>query len=159
MEIVDLNLIPGEAFPVCHTSQFDAGRTIRFKLYDGSNVYTLSGTETLTLKVKKPDTTIVTTNLTNTSDDYVDIITTRQMCACPGKNVCEINIANGSVSIGTLNFYMEVEEDPLNNGVTSQSAIHDLETQVEDIIEELIGGGLTAINMTVHSSEYTIRED
>ena len=156
MEIVDLNLIPGEAFPVCHTSQFDAGRTIRFKLYDGSNVYTLFGTETLTLKVKKPDTTIVTTNLTNTSDDYVDIITTRQMCACPGKNVCEINITNGSVSIGTLNFYMEVEEDPLNNGVTSQSAIHDLTEQIEEIIGGLIGGGLNATQVTIHSTPYTV---
>lgn len=155
MEIINLNLIPGEAFPVAHASQFDIGRVIRFKLLDGSDIYELTGTETLTLKVRKPDTTVVTMNLTNTSDDYVDVITTEQMCACPGKNICEINITNGSVSIGTLNFYMEVEEDPLNNGVTSQSAIHDLETQIEEIIHDLIGGGLNATEVVINTATYT----
>lgn len=156
METIYLNLIPGEAFPVAHASQFDIGRVIRLKLLDGSDVYELTGSETLTLKVKKPDTTVITVELTNRASDYVDVITTEQMCACPGKSVCEINITNGAVSIGTLNFYMDVEEDPLNNGVTSQSAIHDLETQIEEIVHGLVGGGLNAVNVPINISNYTV---
>lgn len=156
MEKVDLNLIPGEAFPVCHASQFDTGRVIRFRLFDGSDAYVLDGNETLTLKIKKPDTTVVTTAIVNTSSSYVDIVTTQQMCACRGKSIGEINIAKGSTSIGTLNFYLDVEEDPLNNGVTSQSAIHNLETQVEEIVHGLVGGGLNATQVSVHSTSYTV---
>lgn len=139
METIDLNLIPGEAFPVCHVSQFDVGRQIKIKLFEGSSIYTLSGTETLVLDVKKPDTCVVTVEVPNTSSDYVIITTTQQMTACPGQNMCEIKITSGSTVIGTLNFIMEVEEDPLNNGVTSQSAIHDLYSQVEEIVREIIG--------------------
>ena len=149
MEQINLNLIPGEIFPVCHASQYDVGRQIRINLFDGPSVFTLSGIETLVLDVKKPDTCVVTVEVTNTSSDYVIITTTQQMTACPGQNMCEIKITNGSTVIGTLNFIMEVEEDPLNNGVTSQSAIHDLYNQVEEIVREIGGGGITSIDMSV----------
>ena len=155
MESININLIPGEAFPVCHASQFDKGRQIRLNLYDGYAIYTLSGTETLVLDVKKPDTCIVTVEVTNTSQSHVIITTTEQMCACPGDNICELKITNGTTEIGTLNFIMQVEEDPLNNGVTSQSAIHDLQTQVEDIVHGLVGGGLNAAQVSFAVSEYT----
>lgn len=154
METIDLNLIPGETPPVCHVSQFDVGREIKVNLYDGANVYTLAGNETLVLDVRKPDTCIVTESLTNTSSTFVKVVTTQQMTACPGQNICEIKITKGSQIIGTLNFIMEVEEDPLNNGVTSQSAIHDLQTQVEDIVHGLVGGGLRAIEIIIENSSY-----
>lgn len=139
MEQINLNLIPDGVKPVCHTSQFDVGRQIRLNLFEGSSIYTLSGSELLVLDVKKEDTCVVTVEVANTSSDYVIITTTQQMTACPGENICELKITNGTTVIGTLNFIMEVEEDPLNNGVTSQSAIHDLTTQVEDIVSQLVG--------------------
>lgn len=157
METIDVNLIPGEAYPVCHASQFDVGRVIRCRLLDGYEMYDILGTETFTLKVKKPDTTVVTMELTAVAGrSYVEFSTTEQMCACPGKNICEIEIENGSVVIGTLNFYMDVEEDPLNNGVTSQSAIHDLETQIEEIVHGIVGGGLHATEVNFTYSTYTV---
>ena len=139
MERIKLNLIQDGVKPVCHASQFDVGRQIRLDLFEGSSIYTLSGSESLVLDVKKEDTCVVTVEVANTSSDYVIITTTQQMTACPGENICELKITNGTTVIGTLNFIMEVEEDPLNNGVTSQSAIHDLQTQVEDIVAHIFG--------------------
>ena len=82
MESFNINLIPGRNNPVCHVSQYDKGRTIRVNLFEGSSVYTLTGAETVTANVRKPDGNIVTSTLTNTSDSYVEIITTEQMTAC-----------------------------------------------------------------------------
>jgi hypothetical protein len=134
MEIVDLNLIPGDTFPACHVSQYDKGRQIRLNLFDGTSVYTLSGNETVSLHVRKPDNHIVTASVTNTSSNYVIISTTEQMTACYGKNMCEIKIVTGQVTLGTLNFIMEVEEDPLCSGASSYYAAQDLIRQVNDIV-------------------------
>ena len=138
MEKIDLNLIPGEAPPVCHVSQFDTGRTIRANLFDGSAIYTLTGEETITINVRKPDSHVVTRELTAVSSrSYVTIRTTRQMTACAGNNLCELSIEKGSTLIGTTNFMMEVEEDPLNGGVTTLEAYSDLEQQIIDILDDM----------------------
>ena len=137
MQSIDLNLIPGETPPVCHVSQLDEGRTIKANLFDGSSVYTLAGTETIKFYVRKPDAHTVTKTLTATANPYVYITTTEQMTAVPGKCLCELEITSGAVTIGTLNFIMEVEEDPLNGGVTTLEAYSDLENQVEEIVSQL----------------------
>lgn len=137
MEEIDLNLIPDESPPVCHVSQFDVGRQIKANLFDGSNVYTLTGNETIDICVRKPDAHTVTQRLTATAGTHVIIETTEQMTAVNGTNLCEISIANGSTLIGTLNFLMEVEEDPLNGGVTTIEAYRDLEQQVINIVNSL----------------------
>lgn len=133
MEIINLNLIPGEALPVCHASQYDDERTIRLNLFDGSSVYTLSSDDEVTLSVRKPDGNIVTAEITHTQVSYVDITTTEQMTAVPGKSVCELTIN----TIGTLNFILDVEEGPENGSINSASEIHDLRTQIEDIISSM----------------------
>lgn len=137
MESIDLNLIPGESYPVCHVSQFDNGREIKANLFDGSAVYTLDGTETLILNVRKPDAHIISKTLPSTSGTYVLLSTTREMTACYGNVFCELRISKGSSIIGTSNFIMEVEEDPLNGGVTTLEAYSDLQQQVEDIVNNL----------------------
>lgn len=137
MESIDLNLIPGESYPVCHVSQFDNGREIKANLFDGSAVYTLDGTETLILNVRKPDAHIISRTITNPAESYVIISTTIEMTACYGNVLCELRISKGSSIIGTSNFIMEVEEDPLNGGVTTLEAYSDLQQQVEDIVNNL----------------------
>lgn len=137
MESIDLNLIPGESYPVCHASQFDNGREIKANLFDGSSVYTLDGTETLILNVRKPDAHIISRTINNPAESYVIISTTTEMTACYGNVLCELRIAKGSSIIGTSNFIMEVEEDPLNGGVTTLEAYSDLQQQVEDIVNNL----------------------
>lgn len=137
MEQIDLNLIPDESPPVCHVSQFDVGRQIKANLFDGSDVYNLTGSETIDVNIRKPDSHTVTQRLTATANPYVIIETTRQMTAVSGSCLCEISISLGSVLLGTLNFIMEVEEDPLNGGVTTISAYRDLEQQVNNIVNNL----------------------
>ena len=136
MEVINLNLIPTGALPVVHASQYDEGRTFRANLMDGSTVYTLDGTETLECDVKKPDGNIVTVAVTNTSDSYVEIDTTLQMCACAGESLAELHITKGAQELGTLNFILAVERSPLEGGIQSDSGIHNLQTQIGEAVAE-----------------------
>lgn len=158
MEQINLNLIPNGTKPVCHVSQYDNGRQFRVNLFDGTSVYSLAGTETIELSVKKTDGTIYTSQITNTSTTYLLISTATQMCAAPGENRCELKITNSGIILGTLNFILDVEEDPLVNGVESQSSIYDLRQQIEDIISHMppSGGGMKATKVELFLSEYTV---
>lgn len=137
MEKVKLDLIPGKVLPVCHASQYDVGRIIRFELVENDTPYTLDGTETVTLGERKIDGNVVTAALTVVaSKTYVDLITTEQMTACYGQNLCELKIEKGSDIIGTLNFVLDVERDPLEGGVQSESEIYNLQVQINEIIQQ-----------------------
>ena len=137
MEVIKLNLIPGKACPIVHASQFDDGRDFKAELYEGVNVYTLDGTETLTAIVKKPDGNEVTAAVTNTSDNYVIITTTEQMTACAGGNLGTLRIEKGAVTIATLNFILECQASP-DTGIQSDSEIHNLEAQVNQMVEDAV---------------------
>lgn len=134
METLNLNKIPSGSNPVVHCSQYDVGRVFRFNLFEGSEVVTLDGTETIECNVRKLDGTIVTVAVTNTSDSYVDVVTTEQMTAVHGSNFGEIVFKKGSDVIGTVNFILQVEKSPLEGGITSDSSIYNLETQIMDIV-------------------------
>lgn len=134
MESFNLNIIPGKDRPVCHASQYDIGRTIRVNLFEGFNVFTLDGTEVISISVRKPDGNVVTESVTNTSDSYVEFVTTEQMTACHGSNLCELKLEKGADVIGTMNFILDVEQDPLEGGVQSASEIDNLETQVAGMV-------------------------
>ena len=135
MEIIKLNLIPSGVNPTCHCSQYDNGRVIRIDLFDGLTPYVLQSGDTVTLNVRKPDNTIIETSLTATQGNtYVNLVTTEQMCACVGYNLCDLTITNGSVEIGTLNFIMQVERDVLADGIPSQSVIEDLDALVQEAV-------------------------
>lgn len=135
MEIINLNLIPGKAWPVCHASQFDTGREVRVNLFEGAAVYTLSGDEVVDVIIKKPDGNQVTETLTNTADSYVVIVTTEQMTACEGANLGEVRITKGAQVIGSLNFILECEKSP-DTGIESHSEINNLESQVAAIVAD-----------------------
>ena len=136
MEVINLNLIPNGTNPVVHCSQYDEGRDFRFNLFNGTSVLTLDGTETIECDVKKPDGNIVTVAVTNTSSNYIVVTTTLQMTACSGNSLGTIKISKGGDNLYTLNFVLFCERSPLENGIQSDSAIHNLETQVEDIVSE-----------------------
>ncbi len=136
MEIINLNLIPTGTRPVVHASQYDNGRQFRANLFEGASVYTLTGAETLTFSVRKPDGHIVTEAVTNTSDNYVVIETTTQMCACAGDSFAELKIENGDDLIGTLNLILAVEQSPEEGGDPSESFIHNLEEQIAEAVAD-----------------------
>ena len=136
MEQLNLNLIPVGAAPVCHVKQYDVGRTIRFNLFNGASVYTLDGTETVSVNVRKPDGNLVTESLDASHGNYVEVVTTEQMDAVSGLNICDITIEKGGNNIATLNFYMSVQVSPLENGVPSESDIENLRSQVAAIVAD-----------------------
>lgn len=135
IESINLNLIPSGVSPVCHVSQYDAGRQIKINLFEGINPYTIQSGDAFTLNVRKPDNTIVTTSVSGTQgDNYITISTTEQIAAVVGENLCELKITNGSTVIGTLNFIMQVERDVLADGIPSQSVIEDLDERIAEAI-------------------------
>lgn len=158
MEQINLNIVPNGIKPVCHSSQYDRGRQIRLNLYDGDDHYSLSGAETIELNVKKTDGTVYTNEITNTESDYLIITTAQEMTAVPGENNCNIKIMEGSNVIGALNFILDVEKSPLDNGDPSVSFIYDLRQQIEDIISHMPvgGGGMEGLFLDIVISEYTI---
>ena len=146
METFNLNLIPSGTCPVCHVSQYDIGRQFRINLFEGSSVFTLDGTETISVYVSKPDGNMVTESVTNTSRNYVVIETTEQMTACDGANLCELRIENGGNRIGTLNFIMECEKSP-DTGITSQTEINNLETLVDGFTALAVADQYDSVNV------------
>lgn len=153
MEQINLNLIPGRTMPVAHASQYDVGRTIRFNLFEGDTIYTLDGTETVNVNVRKTDGNVVTEELTVTaSASYVEVVTTEQMTACSGSNLAEIQILKDGNTIGTLNFILEVEEDPLNGGVQSESEIYNLKSQVKSMVSEEVADQYDSNNVIFDST-------
>ena len=147
MEAFNLDIIPGRTCPVCHASQYDIGRTIRINLFDGVSVFTLSGAETVSLSVRKPDGNVVTAAVTNTSDNYVEFVTTEQMTACHGSNLCELKLEEGGDVIGTMNFILEVEQDPLEGGVQSASEIDNLQTQIAGMVATEVASQYDSANV------------
>lgn len=152
MEIINLDMVPGKKSPVCHASQYDDGRVIRFNLYDSGLPYTLDGTETITFKVRKPDGNIVTSTLTNTSDSYVDVVTTEQMTAVKGANLCEVRVEKGATNIGSLNVIMAVEMDPTDGGIASASEIDNLRSQISGMVAEEVADQYDSANVIFDSA-------
>lgn len=138
-ESINLNLIPKGEMPVIHVSQFDNGRQFNINLLKGSDEYTLPAGYTAVLNCRKADRNIVTLATTSVLSNTLTFTTTTQLCACSGKNICEVVIKDAEdFNVGTLNFILEVERDPLQGGIESTSEIHDLEDQIEDITTEII---------------------
>lgn len=163
METLNLNRIPNVSNPVVHVSQYDIGRVFRFELYEGSSVYTLDGTETIECNVRKLDGNIVTVGVTNTSDSYIDVITTEQMTAIHGQNYGEIVFKKGGNVIGSVNFILQVEQSPLEGGITSDSAIYNLEVQVANYVATEVASQYDSNNVLFdstptsgHNTPYTV---
>lgn len=159
MEQISVNMTPKGIKPVCHSSQYDKGRIIRLNLLDGIQGYTLTGEETLELEVRKPDNNIVTAEVQNTSSNYVLIVTTEQMTACEGDSNCEIRVRLGDTDIGSINFILRVEEDPLKDGIESETEIHNLHTQIEEINAEILPGMVAAEVTRQYDSDNVMFDD
>lgn len=166
METIKVDLIPGKVAPVCYASQFDAGRQIKIELLSNGQPHTLAGTETVTLNERKMDGCVVTAELTNNGGTFVILETTEQMTAVAGACLCELQIEEGDVKIGTANFLMFIEDSPLNNGVTSDSQIHNLQTQVNADVAIALAEQYDSANVVFdtvptqgHAKPYTVSSE
>lgn len=139
-ESINLNLIPTGDKPVIHAAQYDVGRPIIINLFLGEDAYTVPDGLDIELQVRKVDNNIVTAVPDSIDGNTVVFLTTQQMCACSGTNLCEVQISNNNdETIATLHFFLVVQRDALQGGLTSQSEIYDLEEQIAAIVPEVIG--------------------
>lgn len=139
-EVIKLNLIPSGEMPTYHCSQFDKGRLILIDLFNGEDEYSLPAGYTAELHTRKMDNNIVTLATTSVSSNHLTFTSTEQLTACAGNNLSEVSIKDASdYVVGTLNFWLYVEKDPLAGGLISTSSIHDLTDQIEEITTEIVG--------------------
>ena len=137
-ETIELNLIPSGTVQVIHAAQYDKERPLIFKLMLGDDDFNPSGYD-LELQVRKVDNNIVTVSDCTVSGNIVTFLTSEQMTACSGTNLGEIQISKDDMSIATLHFYLVVQRDVLVGGITSQSDIHNLEEQIEELLPSALG--------------------
>lgn len=138
MQVVYIDLIPQKVKPVIFASQYDNDRTVRFKLLENGESYTLDGTETVTVNIRKPDKNIVVITPSIGANNYVDVDLTEQACACFGISFGELSIVSGDTKIGTCNFDLDVEISPTYGGISSHTEIDNLTTQLEGIIGDAV---------------------
>lgn len=166
MQTIKLDLVPGKSVPICNASQFDVGRQTKIELTNNGQPFTLSGSETVTFVERKMDGCVVTAELTNNGGTFVILETTEQMTAVAGACLCELQIEDGDVKIGTANFLMFIEDSPLNNGVTSDSQIHNLQTQVDADVAIALAEQYDSANVVFdnvptqgHAKPYTVSSE
>ena len=128
MQTVNLQIIPNGVLPRVNVSQFDVGRQIQFKLYDGASAYTIPTGTQVRVDGIKPDKHGFSYDAT-WSGNTVTVTTTLQMTILDGDVACELRLIKDSQDIGTLNFILAVEKSPIN-GDTDIS-----ETDIPTIIE------------------------
>ena len=112
METIYLDIIPSGVNPTCNVSQGDEGRVIRCYLLEGGSPYELSGSETLTLHIEKPESEYIDAELVNEGGYFVDIAVDSEITDKSGKCYCKINIENDDKKIGSSAFYIIVEKAP-----------------------------------------------
>ena len=138
VENITLNLIPTGDTPSIHAAQYDVERPFTVTLKEGADDFTPTGYD-IELQVRKVDNNIVTAIPASTSGNVITFNTTQQMTACSGTNLAELQLSKDDQTIATLHFYLVVQRDVLQGGLTSQSEIHDLEEQIAAIVPEVIG--------------------
>ena len=138
---IELNMIPHGDMPSFYASQYETGRPIIIEVMMGEDAFACDELY-IELHCRKVDNNIVTLEPDTVDGNQVTFVGTEQLFACPGKNLCEICLyadETKDTSLGSLNFFIEVEPDPLAGGLESETQIHDLYTQVEEITEQVIG--------------------
>lgn len=113
MQTVNLQIIPNGVLPRVNVSQFDVGRQIQFKLYDGASAHTIPTGTQVRVDGIKPDNHGFSYDAT-WSGNTVTVTTTEQMTVFNGDIPCELRLIKDNVNIGTLNFILAVEKSPID---------------------------------------------
>ena len=127
--------------PTFYASQYETGRPIIIDIMMGEDAFDCSELY-IELHARKVDDNIVTLEPDSVDGNQVTFVGTEQLFACPGKNLCELCLyadETKDTSLGSLNFFIEVEPDPMSGGLTSETQIYNLTQQIEEIAQEVIG--------------------
>jgi hypothetical protein len=143
LERIVLNIIPEGEMPVFHCSQYENGRPVIIDLVSSDDdAFLIPEGATVELHCRKVDDNIVTLEPDEVDNNTVTFVSTEQLTACPGDNLCEVVLyadTDPVKTIATLNFILHVEPDPLEGGLTSETQIYNLTQQVEEITQQVIG--------------------
>ncbi len=139
-ENVYVCITPKGEKPVLHFSQFDNGRrfTVTVLADDGETAAVLTGID-IEFRLRKTDSHVVTIAPESVADNLITFKTTEQMCACCGQNIASVVLMKDDMIISTLDILVDIQRDILAGGLTSESDIRNLTTQIEAIVPEVIG--------------------
>ena len=140
-ENVNVCITPKGDKPVLHFSQFDNGRifTVTVLADDGETAAVLTDLD-IEFRLRKTDSHVVTVAPESVTDNVITFKTTEQMCACCGQNIASVVLMDNDTNIiSTLDILVEIQRDIMSGGLTSESDIRNLTTQIEQIVPEVIG--------------------
>lgn len=140
---IELNLIPkqGDEPVIFYASQYETTRPFIADLMWGETEFAPGGDCWAEIDIRKnDDNLVVITEDVVIDNNEVSVILPIQALTCIGKNLGQVKIYAGEDQlIAALNFILEVQPDPLAGGVTSETAIDNLESQIAAIVPEVIG--------------------
>ena len=139
-ENVTVCITPKGDKPVLHFSQFDNERvfTVTVLADDGESAAVLTGLD-IEFRLRKTDSHVVTIAPESVHDNVITFKTTEQMCACCGQNIATVTLMKDDMVVSTLAILVDIQRDILSGGLTSESDIRNLTTQIEQIVPEVIG--------------------
>ena len=133
-----LNLIPkkGDEPIIFYASQYETARPFIADLFWGESEFAPGDDCYAEIDIRKnDDNLVIITDDVAIDNNEVSVILPVQALTCIGKNLGQVKIyASDDNLIAALNFILEVQADPLAGGVTSETAIDNLTTQIDDII-------------------------
>lgn len=134
-----LNLIPKkEDEPVVfYASQYETARPFIADLMWGDSEFAPGDSCWAEIDIRKvDDNLVVITDDVTIDNNEVSVVLPVQALTCVGDNFGQIKIyADVDNLVAALNFILRVQPDPLAGGVTSESAIDNLTTQIEEIAQ------------------------
>lgn len=138
-ETFDLDMVPGGVPLIVNVSQNDLGwKALKFVLLNRYQFMAIPNGTVALINGKKADGKGFSyPMIVNASDHSVQIDVQDQMTAVAGVTLCEVSLQNGSSVLGSANFIMRVEENPLNNAVISDSDLNAVTEAVSKIGEAL----------------------
>ena len=139
-ENVNVCITPKGDKPVLHFSQFDNERvfTVTVLADDGESAVDLTDLD-IEFRLRKTDSHVVTIAPISVVSNVITFMTTEQLCACCGQNIASVVIMNNDSVISTLDILVDIQRDILSGGLTSESDIRNLTTQIEQIVPEVLG--------------------
>ena len=135
---IELNLIPkkGDEPVIFYASQYETARPFIADLMWGESEFEPGDDCYAEIDIRKnDDNLVVITDDVAIDNNEVSVVLPVQALTCIGKNLGQVKIyASDDHLVAALNFILEVQADPLAGGVTSETAIDNLESQIDEII-------------------------
>lgn len=140
---INLNMIPQGVNPIIHVSQYDKGQTWYFYLYEGDVPYNVPSGALVTIQGTKKDGTGFQYPCTVNNNEVI-ATETDQMTLFYEKFPCELSITYNGEIIGSLNFYIDVEQAPLGDDTVISDTDLPLLQQAIQAVPTCVAGAQTA---------------